>query len=65
MKWLGRLSAIVIDPVRCPNTAKEFSEYEFERTKDGELISTYPDRDNHHIDAVRYAMETVWKRRGQ
>ena len=46
-------------------SAKEFSEYEFERTKDGELISTYPDRDNHHIDAVRYAMETVWKRRGQ
>ena len=65
MKWLGRLSAIIIDPVRCPHTAKEFSEYEFERTKDGELISTYPDRDNHHIDAVRYAMETVWKRRGQ
>lgn len=65
MKWLGRLAAIVIDPKRCPHTAKEFSEYEFERDKDGELISAYPDRDNHHIDATRYAMETVWKRRGQ
>ena len=65
MKWLGRLAAIVIDPKRCPHTAKEFSEYEFERDKDGELISAYPDRNNHHLDATRYAMETVWKRRGQ
>ena len=65
MKWLGRLAAIVIDPARCPGAAKEFSEYEFERNKDGELISTYPDRNNHHIDAVRYATEPVWKRRGQ
>lgn len=65
MKWLGRLVAIVIDPARCPGAAKEFSEYEFERNKDGELISTYPDRNNHHIDAVRYATEPVWKRRGQ
>lgn len=65
MKWLGRLAAIIIDPKRCPKTAKEFSEYEFERNRDGELISTYPDRNNHHIDAVRYAMETVWKHRGK
>lgn len=65
MKWLGRLAAIVIDPKRCPRAAKEFSEYEFERNKDGEIISAYPDRNNHHIDAVRYALEPVWKRRGQ
>lgn len=65
MKWLGRLAAIVIDPVRCPHTAKEFTEYEYERTRDGEIISGYPDANNHHIDAVRYAMERIWKRRGQ
>lgn len=25
----------------------------------------YPDVNNHHIDAVRYAVETIWRRRGQ
>lgn len=62
MKWLQSLTKIVIDPVRCPDTYREFTQYEYERTKDGELISGYPDRDNHHIDAVRYATEQVWKR---
>lgn len=65
MKWLQSLVKIVIDPVRCPDTYKEFTEYEYERTKDGEIISGYPDANNHHIDATRYATETIWKRRGQ
>ncbi len=65
MKWLQSLTQIVIDPVRCPDTYKEFTRYEYERTKDGDIISGYPDKDNHHIDAVRYGMESVWKRRGQ
>lgn len=65
MKWLQSLVEIVIDPVRCPDTAKEFTTYEYERNKDGEVISGYPDKDNHHIDAVRYGMEPVWKRKGQ
>lgn len=65
MKWLQSLTKIVIDPVRCPATAKEFSEYEYERTPDDEIISGYPDENNHSIDAVRYAMERVWKRKGQ
>lgn len=62
MKWLQSLVRIVIDPSRCPNTWKEFSGYEYERTKGGDIISGYPDRDNHHIDAVRYGTETIWKR---
>lgn len=65
MKWLQALVKIVIDPARCPETWKEFSGYEYERTKDGEIVSGYPDRDNHHIDAVRYATEQIWKKRGQ
>lgn len=65
MKWLQSLTKIIIDPVRCPDTAKEFTTYEYERNKDGEVISGYPDKDNHHIDAVRYSMEPVLKRRGQ
>lgn len=65
IKWLQSLSAIVIDPARCPATAKEFSNYEYERSPDGEIISGYPDADNHSIDSVRYAMEQVWRRKGR
>lgn len=65
MKWLQSLTAIVIDPKRCPDTLEEFTEYEYERTKDGEIMSGYPDKNNHHIDAIRYATEEIWKRRGQ
>ena len=39
MKWLQGLAAIVIDPHRCPDTAKEFSEYEYEVGRDGTLYS--------------------------
>jgi len=65
MKWLASLSAIIIDNRRCPHTAEEFQLYEYERDKDDEVISGYPDRNNHAIDAVRYALEEVWKWRGQ
>jgi len=65
MKWLASLVKIVIDPVRCPGTATEFSEYELEKDKDGNVITGYPDKNNHNIDAVRYALETIWKKRGQ
>ena len=65
MKWMQSLSRIVIDPRRCPNAHREFTAYEYERSKDGEIISGYPDCENHFIDAVRYALEPVWRRRGQ
>lgn len=65
MKWMQSLVSIVIDPADCPDTAKEFLGYEYERTKDGQFVSGYPDRDNHHIDAVRYATEPVWQIPGQ
>ena len=65
MKWLSSLAKIVIDPKRCPFTTQEFSTYEYEQDKDGNYISAYPDGNDHHISAVRYAMEQVWKKRGQ
>lgn len=65
MKWLQSLVKIVIDPRRCPDTFKEFTDYEYERTKDGEIMSGYPDKNNHHIDAVRYATENIWRRPGK
>lgn len=65
MKWLQSLKAIIIDPKRCPHTTQEFLEYEYERDKEGNVISGYPDVNNHHIDAVRYATNSIWKKRGQ
>lgn len=66
MKWLQSLTAIVIDPGRCPDTAREFAEYEYERDpKTNEVMEGYPDVANHHIDAVRYGTNRIWKRRGK
>lgn len=64
MKWLCGLKEIVVDNRRCPYAAREFLEYEFERGKGDEIIGGYPDRNNHSIDAVRYALEEVWGKRG-
>ena len=64
MKWLASRAEIVIDPKRCPYAAEEFSVYEFMRDKEGNVVSGYPDENNHSIDAVRYALNPVWKRRG-
>lgn len=58
------LRKIVIDPARCPDTLKEFLEYRYDRGRDGKILPGYPDKNNHHIDAVRYATEPIWGRRG-
>lgn len=53
------LNEIIIDPKRCPNTTREFTGYELEVDKNGNFKGSYPDKDNHTIDAVRYALESV------
>ncbi|MDD6490245.1 MAG: PBSX family phage terminase large subunit [Clostridia bacterium] len=65
MKWLQSLKSIEIDNRRCPETAKEFLDYEYERDKEGNVISGYPDKDNHSIDSVRYACQRIYRNRGQ
>ncbi len=52
------IDEIIIDNVRCPNTAREFSSYELEKDKNGNFKGSYPDKDNHTIDAVRYGLES-------
>lgn len=61
MKWLCSRREIVIDPQRCPRAADEFSRYEYQQSRDGTLRNSFPDRDNHCIDALRYAMEPIWR----
>jgi PBSX family phage terminase large subunit len=64
IKWLQGLRHIYIDKHRCPETYDEFVKYEYDRDKNGKLLSSYPDRDNHSIDSVRYALERHYKRKG-
>ena len=63
MKWLQRRK-IVIDRNRTPNAYNEFVNYEYDRNKDGDIISGYPDENNHLIDATRYAVERISRRMG-
>lgn len=65
IKWLQGLKHIYIDKRKCPETYREFVNYEYEQDRSGNFISAYPDKDNHSIDATRYAMERFWKRKGQ
>lgn len=55
MKWLQRRT-IVIDPKRTPNAYKEIIKYEYDRDKEGNLLSGYPDKNNHCVDSLRYAL---------
>lgn len=62
IKWLQDLEEIIIDPIRCPHTAKEFQQYELEKDKYGEFKAGFPDKNNHSIDATRYSRETEMRR---
>lgn len=62
IKWLQDRAHIYIDKRRCPNTYREFVTYEYERNRQGQFISAYPDKDNHALDATRYAMDDVMRR---
>ena len=62
-KWL-QSRTLVIDPARTPNAHKEITTYEYERDKDGNVITGYPDGNDHAISALRYAYEPHFNKRG-
>ena len=57
IKFLQSLEEIVVDSARCPNAAEEFLNYELEPDGSDGFKDGYPDKNNHAIDAVRYALE--------
>lgn len=59
IKFLQSLNEIIIDKNRCPETFREFYYYELEPDGNGGFRDGYPDKNNHTIDAVRYALEPV------
>lgn len=56
IKFLQDLEEIIIDDTRCPETAREFLHYELEKDAQGNFKASYPDKNNHSIDAIRYAL---------
>ncbi len=57
IKFLSEhIEEIIIDDIRCPNTAREFLNYELEKDSNGNFKAGYPDKNNHSIDMVRYAL---------
>lgn len=63
VKWLQHRK-IVIDPRRTPNAYREFVNYSYATDKDWNILSVLPDKDNHSIDAVAYALDSLIYRRG-
>ena len=61
IKYLQDLDEIIIDPKRCPLAAREFINYALDVNRQGDVISKYPDKDNHSIDAARYMMNQAIK----
>lgn len=54
-EWLDDLDFICIDPLRTPNTAREFENIDYQVDKDGNPKPRLEDKDNHTIDCTRYA----------
>lgn len=63
IKWLQH-RRLIIDPKRTPNALREFTQYEYMTTKDGEFLADVPDKDNHLIDATRYALDRLINTKG-
>ena len=62
-RWLQDQGAIIVDPDRTPNIAREFAKYEFACDKNGNFLSEYPDHDDHTCDSARYGLEPEITRR--
>lgn len=62
--WLDDLEEIVIDAKRTPNVAREFENIDYQTDKDGNPKAKLEDKDNHTIDATRYALEKDMKTSG-
>lgn len=59
IRWLQH-RRIIVDPKRTPETARELQNYNYDvDRKTGEILSSVPDKDNHSIDSLAYALDKV------
>lgn len=61
-RWLDDLDFICIDPKRTPNIAREFENIDYQVDRDGNPKPRLEDKDNHAIDATRYALSEDMKK---
>jgi phage terminase large subunit len=61
IKFLQSLE-IIIHP-RCQTVKNEFTKYKYKEDKNGNVLPIPLDRDNHTIDAIRYALEDAYRER--
>jgi phage terminase, large subunit, PBSX family len=62
LDYLKRFKAIHVDPHKTPNLARELAEYKYAESRDG-IVSDLPvPKNDHAIDALRYATEPLWNR---
>ena len=62
-EWLDDLDKIVIDANRTPNIAREFENIDYQVDRDGNPLPKLDDKNNHTIDATRYAFEDDMEQR--
>lgn len=61
--FMKSFKKIIIHP-RCESTIREFQRYSFKVTSNGDITNDIVDKDNHWIDAIRYALEDLMKKKG-
>lgn len=61
-KWLADLEEIIIDVNRTPNIAREFEMIDYDTDRYGNPLPRLCDKNNHSIDATRYAFSNDMKK---
>lgn len=64
VRFLQSLNKIIIDKERCPNTWREFNNAEFAVDRNGNILGSLQDKDDHTIDSVRYRLTIEQSNRG-
>lgn len=61
IEYIKQFDRVVIHP-DCPETYREFQRYSYKVDRlSGDILPILLDADNHHIDAIRYALEPMIK----
>ncbi|MFQ8759317.1 MAG: hypothetical protein ACLSAF_07570 [Intestinimonas sp.] len=63
IQWLQDLEEIVIDPARCPESAREFTGYELERDRDGGFRPDSPTGTTTTSTPCATPARTIWRAR--
>lgn len=64
-KWLDDLEAIIIDPKRTPNIARQFEAIDYEVDRDGNPKNKLADGNDDTIDSTKYALSLDMETKGK